>query len=75
MLKPPVISETCSEGGAWWQVNGKLRGTVEAAKEITEADAVQLAYAAPGVARFVEGKDVKKIIFVPGRILNIIVGK
>ena len=57
------------------QVNGKLRGTVEVAKDIAQEEAEAVGRKQEGVAKFLNGKDVKKIIFVPGRILNFIVGK
>jgi leucyl-tRNA synthetase len=56
------------------QVNGKLRGTIEAApgaaREVVEAAAL----AEPGVARFLEGQSVRKVIVVPGKIVNIVAG-
>ncbi|NUS39372.1 MAG: leucine--tRNA ligase [Lysobacter sp.] len=56
------------------QVNGKLRGTIEvtpdAAREAVEAQAL----AEPGVARFLEGQAVRKVIVVPGKIVNIVAG-
>jgi leucyl-tRNA synthetase len=60
---------------ALWQVNGKLRGTVEVSKQITQDDAEAAALSIPAVSKFVDGKPLKKVIFVPGRILNFIVGK
>jgi leucyl-tRNA synthetase len=57
------------------QVNGKMRGTVELPKDVDQEGAVAAAMGVPNVAKFVEGKEVKKVIFVPGKILNIIVGK
>lgn len=57
------------------QVNGKLRGTVEVAKDIAQEEAEAIGREQEGVAKFLNGKDIKKTIFVPGRILNFIVGK
>ncbi|NUO65517.1 MAG: leucine--tRNA ligase [Gemmatimonadaceae bacterium] len=54
------------------QVNGKLRGTVDAAKDADQGTAMSLAMADPAVAKFVTGAP-KKVIFVPGRLLNIVV--
>ncbi|HEX8849302.1 MAG TPA: class I tRNA ligase family protein, partial [Gemmatimonadaceae bacterium] len=54
------------------QVNGKLRGTVEAAKDADQAAVMVLAMADAGVAKFATGTP-KKVIFVPGRLLNIVV--
>ena len=54
------------------QVNGKLRGTIEvaadAAREAIEAQAL----AEPGVARVLEGLAVRKVIVVPGKIVNVV---
>ena len=55
------------------QVNGKMRGTVEVGKEESEEAALAAAVQDPGVARFVDGKSIKKVIYKSGRILNIIV--
>lgn len=55
------------------QVNGKTRGTVDVAIDITQADAVVLAMASPNVSKYLDGKAVTKIVFVAGKILNLIV--
>ena len=34
-----------------------------------------LALADPNVAKFVDGKELKKFVYVPGRIVNVVVGK
>ena len=57
------------------QVNGKLRGTMEVRKEAEQAVAEETARALPSVAKFLDGKAVKKVVYVPGRIINFIVGK
>jgi len=54
------------------QVNGRLRGKIMVARDITEKDALVLALADPTVAKFAVGVP-KKVIFVPGRLLNIVV--
>jgi leucyl-tRNA synthetase len=54
------------------QVNGKVRGKIRVARDITEVAAVSLARADAGITRFVTGEP-RKIIFVPGRLLNIVV--
>ncbi|CAA9328865.1 MAG: Leucyl-tRNA synthetase, partial [uncultured Gemmatimonadaceae bacterium] len=54
------------------QVNGKLRGTVELAPDATEADAVAAALAMPEIAKWVTGTP-RKVVFVPGRLLNLVV--
>ncbi len=54
------------------QVNGKTRGTISVAKDIAQDGAVAAAMADSSIAKFVIS-DPKKIIFVPGRLLNIVV--
>ena len=54
------------------QVNGKLRGTLQVPPSITQDAALELALAEPSVAKFVIGTP-RKVIFVPGRLLNIVV--
>ena len=54
------------------QVNGKLRGTLTVGRDLAQDEVVALALADPGVARFVVGP-VKKVIFVPGRLINLVV--
>ena len=41
---------------------------------VAKEDAERLALAEPGVAQFVAGQTVKKVIVVPGKIVNIVVG-
>ncbi|MBB5208550.1 leucine--tRNA ligase [Chiayiivirga flava] len=54
------------------QVNGKLRGTIEVAPTVSKDEAQALALAEPGVARFLDGMTVNKVIVVPGKIVNIV---
>jgi leucyl-tRNA synthetase len=56
------------------QVNGKLRGTIEVPVNVAKEEAERLALASPGVAPFIAGQAVKKVIVVPGKIVNIVVG-
>ncbi len=55
------------------QVNGKVRGRVKLAKDASEEQARAAGLDEPNVSRFLEGKSVKKFVYVPGRILNFIV--
>ena len=54
------------------QVNGKTRGTVQVAKIITQEGALSAAMEDPAIAKFITGAP-KKVIFVPGRLLNVVV--
>jgi len=56
------------------QVNGKVRSAVKLAPNADEATARALGLEDPKVQEFVKGKAVKKVIYVPGKILNFIVG-
>ena len=55
------------------QVNGKLRGTIDIAPDATREAAEAAALAAPAVSKFLEGQQVRKVIVVPGKIVNIVV--
>jgi leucyl-tRNA synthetase len=55
------------------QVNGKLRARINVNADENEDNIKAKAQADENVARFIEGKDVKKIIVVPGRLVNIVV--
>jgi len=54
-------------------VNGKKRGSKEVPKTITEEDAIKEALANEGVERNIEGKEVVKKIYVPGKLVNIVI--
>ena len=54
------------------QVNGKLRGTVTVVPTATQADVEAAAKANENVTRFTDGKEIRKIIFVAGKLLNIV---
>ncbi len=55
------------------QVNGKLRAKLEVAKDLGKDDIEQLALANEHVQTFVDGKEPNKIIYVPGKLVNIVV--
>ena len=57
------------------QVNGKLRGTVTAHPDISKEDILALARADQGIARWLEGKPVGKEVYIPGKIINFVVGE
>ncbi len=55
------------------QVNGKVRGAIAVAAQADKASIEALALAHEAVAKFGEGKAVKKVIVVPGRLVNVVV--
>jgi len=55
------------------QVNGKLRGHISVAADADKDSIEEMALADGNVQRFTEGKQVKKIVVVPGRLVNIVV--
>jgi len=55
------------------QVNGKLRDRVAVPVSITEAEAKQVALERQRVKIYLEGKKITNIIYVPGRLINVVV--
>ena len=55
------------------QVNGKVRGRVTVSRGATEARVVELALQDEAVKKFVDGKAVRKTVYVPDRLLNLVV--
>jgi leucyl-tRNA synthetase len=55
------------------QVNGKLRGAIKVPADASKAVIEGLAAASEEVARFSEGRLIKKIVVVPGRLVNVVV--
>jgi leucyl-tRNA synthetase len=55
------------------QVNGKLKATIDISKTISKEDAISCAKAEQKVAEAIEGKEIVKEIYVPGKIVNIVV--
>lgn len=68
-----LVSDTVTIGV---QVNGKMRGTISISPEASEDEAREAAMAQDNVQRFVEGdgKQVRKFIYVPGKIVNVVAG-
>jgi leucyl-tRNA synthetase len=54
------------------QVNGKRGGEITIAKDADQETAMSLAQAVESVQGKLDGKEIKKIIYVPGKILNIV---
>ncbi len=54
------------------QVNGKLRDRIDVPAAISEAEAKQLALASSSIQRHLDGREPKKVIYVPGKLVNIV---
>jgi leucyl-tRNA synthetase len=54
------------------QVNGKLRAVIKVSVTATQPELQALALAHEGVKPFIEGKTIKKVIFVPKKLLNLV---
>jgi leucyl-tRNA synthetase len=68
----PALLES-REATLVFQVNGKHRGDAVVPVGLPESEAVALALAHPKVAPHAAGKTIRKIIYVPGKILNLVV--
>ena len=55
------------------QVNGKLRSKLDVAANITEEEIKNLAFEDANVKKFIEGKEVKKVVYVEGKLLSIVI--
>jgi leucyl-tRNA synthetase len=55
------------------QVNGKVRGRLSMPRGISESDARSAALADENVGKFIDGAQVRKVIFVPDRLINLVI--
>ncbi len=55
------------------QVNGKIRDKIEVEADIKEEKAKELAFSQEKIKKWLKGKEIKKVIFVPGKLINIVV--
>ncbi|HOB21506.1 MAG TPA: hypothetical protein PKI30_01495, partial [Bacillota bacterium] len=56
------------------QVNGKVRERLSVPAEISDDELKEKALAAEKVQSFIGGKDVRKVIVIPKKLVNIVVG-
>jgi leucyl-tRNA synthetase len=54
------------------QVNGKLRGSIRVPSGASQSQIEQAALASPELVRFGEGRAIRKVIVVPGRLVNVV---
>ena len=56
------------------QVNGRVRDRIQAPASIAEDEARRLALDSPKVQPYLDGSQIKQVIYVPGRLVNVVVG-
>ncbi len=56
------------------QVDGRVRDRIEVASDAAEDEVKEAAQAAPNVARYLEDRSIRQIIYVPARLVNIVTG-
>jgi len=74
----PAYNETLTQDEAFTlviQVNGKVRERLEVPAHISEQEVRELALSNPRVATFIGEATVQKIIYIPGRLVNVVVRK
>lgn len=72
----PTVDETMLETDEVTvviQVNGKVRDQLVVSKDISEEEIVKKAKDSEKAARFLEGQTVKKTIYIPGKVVNIVI--
>ncbi len=55
------------------QVNGKLRDKIKTPRDITENEAKKISLESENIQKFINGKEVRKVIYVPGKLVNIVI--
>ena len=69
-LKKLLIEDTITIGV---QINGKLRGTIDIKPNSLENEVKDAAQKEENVVKYIDGKEIIKIIYVPNRIINIVI--
>lgn len=55
------------------QINGKVRDKIQVSADISESEAKELAMSSEKLKNYLAGKEIKKVIFVKGRLMNIVI--
>ncbi len=55
------------------QVNGRVRGRIKVARDADEETVLEAAKSEPNVARHIKDREIKKVIYIKGKLLNIVV--
>jgi leucyl-tRNA synthetase len=64
----------CDEMQLIIQINGKLRGNLSVPSDSSEAHIKDVVVKQPGLQHHLKGQSIKKIIYIPRRIINIVLG-
>jgi leucyl-tRNA synthetase len=70
---PTAVVTAATEHEITVQVNGKRRGSVLLAIDAPEAEALRAARALPAVQNALADKELKRVVYLPGKILNLVV--
>jgi leucyl-tRNA synthetase len=57
----------------WISINGKVRDQISLPADVSKDDAIKLAKETEGAKKWIEGKEIIKEIYVPGKLINIVV--
>ncbi len=68
--KKLLVNETCK---IVVQINGKKRELIEVKNDISEKDLLEIIYKNTNLKKYIDNKEIKKKIFVPNRLINIII--
>jgi leucyl-tRNA synthetase len=71
VFDPQYVLETAKEYPV--SINGKVRANISIALDATEEQVREIVLANAAVQKWVEDKPVKKLIFVKGRMINIVI--
>ena len=56
------------------QINGKLRATIDIIKDIDKEEVENIVKSNNIVKKYIDGKSIKKFIFVPNKLVNLVIG-
>jgi leucyl-tRNA synthetase len=54
------------------QINGKMRGTIQAESQTLEAEALRTVVGTPEIRKYLDGRNITRVVYVPGKILNVV---
>ncbi|MDD5146418.1 MAG: leucine--tRNA ligase [Candidatus Pacebacteria bacterium] len=55
------------------QINGRVRDSVEIARDVSEGEAQALVLQSAKLKQWIEGKEIKKVVFVPNKLINFVI--